>query len=81
MEGGEIDASVMAFEDILNGREVVEGVESPWCTVRSVLSETGDIPDPDCLVLRGRDNQVLLWVKLCRHHVMRVASEDGNAIS
>lgn len=44
MEGGEIDASVMALEDILYGGERVECLKIIWTSTGSTLSQTGYVP-------------------------------------
>lgn len=45
MEGGEIDASVMALEDILYGRKRVECFEIVRSSAGSALSQTGYVPN------------------------------------
>lgn len=50
MEGGEIDASVMALEDVLYGRKRVECFEVIRTSAGSILSQTGYIPNAYCLV-------------------------------
>ena len=52
VEGGEIDASVMALEDIFYGRERVERLEIVRASARSTLSQTGYIPHAYGLVHR-----------------------------
>ena len=34
-----------------------------------------------CLIHRDGNDKVLFWMKLCRHDIMRMASEDGNALT
>lgn len=81
MEGGEVDAAIMSFKDVLDRREVVERIKGSWRAVRSVLTKTRYIPDPDGLILRRRHDEVFLGMKLRRHHVVRVARKDCDAVS
>ena len=65
VERSPVDATVMALEHVLHGREVVEGVERAGRGVRRVLAQTRDVPDAHSLVLGRGHNQVFLWVELC----------------
>ena len=81
VEGGEIDASVMALEDILYGREGVERFKAVRTRAGSALSQTGYVPDAHCLVHGCRDDEVVLWMELGGHDIVRVAREDGDAVA
>jgi len=63
MEDGEINTTVVAFQDILDRREVVKGVECTRGCIGCTLAQTGDFPYPDSLVHRRRHNKVVLGVE------------------
>lgn len=70
MEGGEIDASVMALEDILYGRERVERFEIVRTSAGSALSQTGYVPNAYGLVHGCRHDEIVLWMKLGGHDIV-----------
>ena len=76
-----VHTSVMAFEDVLNRREVVEGVEGTGSGVWGAFPQPGDVPDTHGLVLGRRYDEIFLWMELSRHHVVRVAGENGDAVA
>jgi hypothetical protein len=63
MEDGEIDTTVVAFQNILDRREVVKGVECTRSRIGCTLAQTGDIPYPYGLVHGRRHNKVVLGVE------------------
>ena len=81
MESREVDSSVVTFENVFDGRKVVEGIEGSGSAVGRVLAEARNVPDADSLVLRSGDDEVLLRVELRRHDVVGVSSEDCNAVT
>ena len=81
MESGEVDSAVMTFEDILDGREIVEGIKRAWGRIRGALSQTGNVPDAHSLVLRRGYDKIVLGMELRRHHIVRVASKDRYAVA
>ena len=81
MESSVVDTAVMALKDVLQRGEVVKGIEGTRSAVRHVLAEARYVPDANSLILGCRNDQVLLRVELRGHHVVRVSSEDGNAVS
>lgn len=81
VERGPVDAAVVPLEHVLDGREVVEGVKGAGRGVGGVLAQTGDIPNAYSLILRSGYDEVLFRVELCRHDIVRVPSQDGNAVS
>ena len=89
MEHGEVDTAIVAFQDVLDGGEGVEGLEAGGShSARALvlraavgrLAQTGDVPNSNRLVHRRGDDQVLLGVELGGHNVVRVAGEDGDAL-
>ena len=80
MKGRKVDAAIMPLKYILHCGEVVERVECARGAIRCVLAEAGYVPHADGLILGCGDNQVLLRVELGGHDVVRVSSEDSNAV-
>ena len=76
-----VDATVMTLQDPFDGRERVKGVKCSWRSVRGALAQRRDVPDTDCLIDGGRDDQVVTRVERGRHDVVRVSGQDGNAVS
>ena len=76
-----VDAAVVTLKHILDGREVIERVESAWRCVGGVLAQSRDIPHAYSLVLGRRDDEVILGMELGGHDIMGVASKDGDAVS
>lgn len=94
MEHRVVDAAVVAFQDVLHGREGVECLECPWSGTLAgsvatgatdggggAFTETGNIPDANSLIHGGRHDEVFLWVELGRHYVVRVAGEHCDAVA
>lgn len=82
MEGGIVNPSVVTLEDVFDGCDRIEGVESVGDVGgRAAFSEGRDIPDADSLVLGGGDDEVFFRVELSRHNVVRVAGQHCNAVS
>ena len=70
MEGGEIDASVVAFEDIFYGRKRVECFEIVRSSAGRALSQTGNVPDAYGLIHGCRHDEIVLWMELGRHDIV-----------
>ena len=81
IEGGPVDAAIMTFKDILDGREIDEGIKRARGRVRGALSQTGNVPDAHSLVLRRGYDKIVLGMELRRHHIVRVASKDRYAVA
>lgn len=76
MESGIIDTAIVTFKDILDGREVVESIKSTRSCIRCALAEAGDVPYAHGLILGCRNHEVLLWMELRRHDIVRVSGEN-----
>lgn len=70
VEGGEIDAPVMALEDILYGRKGVERLETVWTSAGGALSQAGYVPHAHGLVHGRRDDEIVLWMELGGHDIV-----------
>lgn len=81
VERSPVDTAVMAFKHVLDSGEVVEGIKGTRRGVGGVLAQSRDVPHAYSLVLRSRDDQVFLRMKLRRHDIMGVPGEDGDAVS
>ena len=90
MEHRIVDTSVMAFKNVLDCRERVEGFEIAWSAtsrtprpwgIGGTLPESRDIPNADCLIHGSRNNEVFFRVELSGHHVVGMASENGNTLT
>lgn len=93
MERCKVDTTIMSLEHVFDGRERIECVKvshstgrSTWTTHRWVGTGRGfakgrDVPYSDGLIHRGRDYEIFLWVEEGGHDIVRVACEDGDAVS
>ena len=87
MEGGPVNAAVVPLEHVLDDsvrrpEEVAVFVAAPahaWGSV--LLAQSGDIPDADGLIQRGRDDKVILGVKAGAHDIVVVARQHADASS
>ena len=50
VERGEVDASVVSLEDVLDGGEGIECLKAVGTIIGGTLAQTGDIPDAHGLV-------------------------------
>lgn len=76
-----VDPSIVPLQHVLDSREIVESLKRAWPRAGGGLAEAGDVPHAHGLVHRGGDDEVVLGVKLGGHHVVGVASQNGNAVA
>ena len=81
MEGAEIDTSVMALEDVFYSGKRVESLEIVRSGAGSALSQTRYVPNAYGLIHGCGHDKIVLWMELGGHDIMRVTSEDGDAIA